>query len=105
MTFTAEQVEKLDAPLDGQYVKRRQASGRSFSYVEGWHVVAEANRIFGFDAWSSEVRDMRLVVEPPTLDGVLQTNYTGVDKDPEPPLRLHGGVRGARQDPRRRPVP
>ena len=23
----------------------------NLSYVEGWHVIAEANRIFGFDAW------------------------------------------------------
>ena len=23
----------------------------NLSYVEGWHAIAEANRIFGFDAW------------------------------------------------------
>ena len=24
------------------------------TYVEGWHVIAEANRIFGYDAWDRE---------------------------------------------------
>ena len=28
--------------------------GSSLHYVEGWHVVAEANRIFGFDGWDRE---------------------------------------------------
>ena len=23
------------------------------TYVEGWHVMAEANRIFGYDAWTA----------------------------------------------------
>src|SRR5262249_50608935 len=27
------------------------ANGVDLSYVEGWHVIGEANRIFGFDAW------------------------------------------------------
>ena len=27
---------------------------RSAPYIEGWHSIAEANRIFGFDGWSRE---------------------------------------------------
>jgi hypothetical protein len=35
-------------------VKTREMDGLSLSYLEGWHVVAEANRIFGFDGWDRE---------------------------------------------------
>ena len=51
MAFTDSQVRQLKAKLDPRYVKRRNANGVNLSYVEGWHVIAEANRIFGFHAW------------------------------------------------------
>lgn len=54
MTFTASQVRKLRSKLKPQHVKTREMDGLSLSYLEGWHVVAEANRIFGFDGWDRE---------------------------------------------------
>jgi DNA recombination protein Rad52 len=51
MAFTDSQVRQLKAKLDPRYVKTRSANGTNLSYVEGWHAIAEANRIFGFDAW------------------------------------------------------
>jgi DNA recombination protein Rad52 len=51
MTLTDTQVRQLKAKLEPKYVKTRQANGASLHYVEGWHVIAEANRIFGYDAW------------------------------------------------------
>lgn len=54
MTFTPEQVAELDKPLSSSAVKERKQAGRKLSYVEGWHVIAEANRIFGFDGWNRE---------------------------------------------------
>jgi DNA repair and recombination protein RAD52 len=63
MTFSAEQITALQAPLSQSAVKTRQQSGRSLSYVEGWHAIAEANRIFGFDAWTSETLEVRCVSE------------------------------------------
>ena len=51
MAFTDTQVRSLRAKLDAKHVKTRIADGASLSYVEGWHVIAEANRIFGYDAW------------------------------------------------------
>ena len=54
MTFTPEQSLLLAAKLDRSNVKERSMAGRKMSYVEGWHVIAEANRIFGFDGWTSE---------------------------------------------------
>jgi DNA recombination protein Rad52 len=51
MTFTDTQVRQLKAKLDHRHIKTRSANGTNLSYVEGWHVIGEANRIFGFDAW------------------------------------------------------
>lgn len=61
--FTAEQVAALKAKLDPANVRRREQSGRSLSYIEGWHAIDEANRIFGFDGWARETVEMRLVSE------------------------------------------
>lgn len=54
MKFTPEQVQQLSAKLDGSVVKQRDQAGRKLSYIEGWHAIAEANRIFGFDGWSRQ---------------------------------------------------
>src|SRR6266540_4447295 len=51
MAFTEAQMKSLQAKLDGKRIKTRQANGLTLTYVEGWHAVAEANRIFGYDAW------------------------------------------------------
>lgn len=54
MSFTDEQKQALGAPLNREHVKEREQGGRAVSYVEGWHAIAEANRIFGFDGWDRE---------------------------------------------------
>ena len=57
MQFSKEQVEKLNEPILGKNVKERDGNRDGtfqLAYVEGWHVIAEANRIFGFDGWNSE---------------------------------------------------
>ena len=57
MQFSKEQVEKLNEPILGANVKERdgnKAGTFQLAYVEGWHVINEANRIFGFDGWCSE---------------------------------------------------
>ena len=51
MSFADTQLRQLKAKLEPRHVKIRQANGVSLHYVEGWHVIAEANRIFGYDAW------------------------------------------------------
>lgn len=63
MAFTDTQLKALDAPLDRKNVRQREQAGRKFSYVEGWHAIAEANRIFGFDAWDRETVEIRLLGE------------------------------------------
>jgi DNA recombination protein Rad52 len=63
MTFDKDIIKALSGKLDPAHVKERSQSGRKLSYVEGWHAIAEANRIFGFDAWNRETVDIRLVQE------------------------------------------
>jgi DNA repair and recombination protein RAD52 len=62
--FTPEQKSQLEAPLDRKHVASRSQAGRSLSYLEGWHVIAEANRIFGFDGWDRETVELRRLGEP-----------------------------------------
>lgn len=54
MSFTPTQVRRLRSKLRPQNIRTREAEGVSLSYLEGWHVLAEANRIFGFDGWDRE---------------------------------------------------
>lgn len=63
MAFTEDQLDHLTNTLDPSVVAERTQSGRSFSYVEAWHAIAEANRIFGFDAWDRETIETRVVQE------------------------------------------
>jgi len=51
MAFNETQVKSLEAKLNAKHVRTRQANDTTLTYVEGWHVIAEANRIFGYDAW------------------------------------------------------
>lgn len=61
--FTAERIALLGAKLDPAHIRSRKQSGRELSYIEGWHAIAEANRIFGFDGWRRETLEMRPVSE------------------------------------------
>jgi DNA repair and recombination protein RAD52 len=55
VNFTDGQIAALKAPLNQDNVKQRSQAGRQLSYIEGWHAIAEANRIFGFDGWHREL--------------------------------------------------
>jgi DNA recombination protein Rad52 len=69
---------ELKAPLTRDNVKTRSQAGRSLSYVEGWHVIAEANRIFGFGAWNRETIDIKVVAEKPREIGAAKKPGFGV---------------------------
>jgi DNA recombination protein Rad52 len=46
----------LARPLDPALVSERETrDGRLVQYIEGWAIINQANRIFGFDGWGSEV--------------------------------------------------
>jgi hypothetical protein len=51
MALSDLQLRQLRAKLDARHVKTRKANGTDLHYVEGWRVISEANRIFGYDAW------------------------------------------------------
>ena len=61
MAFTEAQLKNLEAKLDAKYVRTRRAHDTTLAYVEGWHVIAEANRIFGYDAWDRHTLSTRCV--------------------------------------------
>ena len=67
--FTEDQLDHLNNTLDPNAVSERNQSGRSLSYIEAWHAIAEANRIFGFSQWDRETVEMRLVQEADTIIG------------------------------------
>jgi len=62
MGFSDKQLKALRRNLDHRCVRTRFANGRELSYVEGWYAVSQANRIFGFDAWSRETIESRCVL-------------------------------------------
>lgn len=64
MTFTVDQTAALAAPLDRNVVAHRDQGGKKLSYIEAWHAIAEANRIFGFDGWNRETVELRQLGEP-----------------------------------------
>ena len=76
MTFTNDQIEHLSAPLDRAAVATRQQAGQTLSYVTAWHVIAEANRIFGFDGWTRETVELRQLGEPRLVDGKTRVGYS-----------------------------
>lgn len=62
MTDYSEQIGELKKKLDPQFVKD-PPQGKYGQYIEGWHAIAEANRIFGHDQWSYDVKEIRLTNE------------------------------------------
>ena len=66
MTFNEEQKKLLNQKINKKNVSFRSGGGgQQLAYLESWHVIQEANRIFGFDGWSSETIETSLVFEDP----------------------------------------
>jgi DNA repair and recombination protein RAD52 len=62
--FSQQQLDALRAPLSSAVVKTRSQAGRELSYIEGWHAIAEANRIFGFGEWNRLLESLERLTEP-----------------------------------------
>jgi hypothetical protein len=62
MGFSAKQLSALQRQPDRRNIKTREVNGRELSYIEGWHAISEANRIFGFDAWNRETAESKCVL-------------------------------------------
>lgn len=76
--FTPEINKALSAKLDPAHVKPQTKFGPKGDYIEGWHAIAEANRIFGFDGWSYDIQDIRCVSERPRAIGKEQRPGFGI---------------------------
>lgn len=76
--FTDFQTEELKGPLSSHVVKQRSQGGITLSYVEGWWVIKELNRIFGFDSWTQEVCDLKVVSQIERKIGKAQKDGWGV---------------------------
>jgi len=64
MTFTDEQKRALQAPLDPKHVVKPSGNfGPKGDYLEGWHVINEMNRVFGFDGGSYRIELTRDALE------------------------------------------
>jgi DNA recombination protein Rad52 len=61
--FSEPQVKALSSKLSAKYVRTRQSGNLTLSYIEGWHAIAEANRIFGYDAWDRQTMAVKCVWE------------------------------------------
>ena len=58
--FSTKQTRALGRNIKESVIRvRRIANGRELSYIEGWHAISEANRIFGFDGWDRETIESR----------------------------------------------
>jgi DNA recombination protein Rad52 len=77
-SFSPEQITALSAPLDRAKVRQRRQGRSQVSYLEGWQVIAEANRIFGFDGWQRETVALRCMHQSERLIGEEQRPGWGV---------------------------
>lgn len=55
--------KELEKKLDPDNVKP-PSKGAKGEYIEGWHAIAEANRIFGFGGWSYEILSLIMAGQP-----------------------------------------
>ena len=76
--FSPEQVAALAAPLDRANVRQREQGRGKVNYLEGWQLIAEANRIFGFDGWQRQTITVRCVAQAERTIGRDQKPGWGV---------------------------
>ena len=63
MSFSEAQTKLLSAKLNSKHVRTRMRNGTTLSYIEGWHAISEANRVFGFEAWDRQTVMIKCVWE------------------------------------------
>lgn len=76
MAFTAKQVHELKKDVDPRHLRRREVNGRELTYIEGCHAMAEANCIFGYDAWNRETVESKCVLSRENRGSAHVTVYT-----------------------------
>ena len=74
MAFSPKQTRQLRARLKPGAVREREVEGKTLHYIEGWHALTEANRIFGFDGWDRETLSSQCVWQK-ALEGRYAVAY------------------------------
>ena len=69
---------ELDRKLDPKHVQPAKQYGPKGEYLEGWFCMAEANRIFGYGAWSYTVQKCDAVMQAERKVGKAQKDGWGV---------------------------
>ncbi len=97
MTFSEKQIQQLSEPILAKNVKERdgnRAGTFQLAYVEGWHVIDEANRIFGYGGWSSETIETTCVNnEPDNVTYIAKVRVTVGDVIREGTGAGHGNTK------------
>lgn len=70
MGFTDAQIKQLEAGLDPNAISERKQGGIKLSYLEGYYVIEQANKIFGFDNWGYTVQRLSVESEEDATIGV-----------------------------------
>jgi DNA recombination protein Rad52 len=91
--FSREQISALAAPLDRANVRQREQGRSKVHYLEGWQVIAEANRIFGFDGWQRQTITVRCVAQAERLIGRDQKPGWGVTYTARVRITVQAGAR------------
>ena len=79
--------QALGQPLDSQLVSQRKGrGGKSFDYLEGHIVIAQANRIFGYGGWGYELVENVTLRRIETVDP--QTGEVKVEQGYSAPVRV-----------------
>lgn len=69
---------ELERKLDPKHVRPAKQFGPKGDYIEGWHAMAEANRIFGHGEWSYTVQKCDPVMQQERKVGKAQKDGWGV---------------------------
>jgi recombination DNA repair RAD52 pathway protein len=75
MTISEIQRTMLNEALPRDRVAQREQAGRALSYVEGWWVIAELNRVFP-SGWSYDAGDTREVAREQDDKGRWRVSYS-----------------------------
>ena len=63
MGLTDKQTKLLDSPLDSKRISNRSQGGQKLKYLEGWDIIATANKIFGFDGWQRGITTLTKTID------------------------------------------
>jgi hypothetical protein len=92
--FSPAQLAALAAPLDRSQISSREQGRGKVNYLQGWLVIREANRIFGFDGWQRQTVSLRCVTQAERPIGRDQKPGWGVTYIARVRISVYAGDRG-----------